>query len=190
MPPPSRPPSARLPLSMMVGAKPRLRSTSPHREPAMPPPMTATRRPAISEPRRRGALGWRSLETRGQRAGPAGEENMHMFRPPHHDLTLLPDLQCTPTYLLIVRRRVRPRRPGGHGGVWLDPWREPHSGWRRARPLGTPSRGRRRRHLSGGACARTARRLWFVAGGARLVRLRVKGGYCRVVRVIRVVLCG
>ena len=107
-------------------------------------------------------------------------KNMHMFHPPHHDLTLLPDLQCTPTYLLIVRRRVRPRRPGGHGGVWLDPWREPHSGWRRARPLGTPSRGRRRRHLSGGACARTARRLWFVAGGARLVRVRVKGGYCRL----------
>ena len=183
MPPPSRPPSARLPLSMMVGAKPRLRSTSPHREPAMPPPMTATRRPAISEPC--GPAPARSAWL--AQFGDAGVnmqdrrlKNMHMFHPPHHDLTLLPDLQCTPTYLLIVRRRVRPRRPGGHGGVWLDPWREPHSGWRRARPLGTPSRGRRRRHLSGGACARTARRLWFVAGGARLVRVRVKGGYCRL----------
>ena len=177
MPPPSRPPSARLPLSMMVGAKPRLRSTSPHREPAMPPPMTATRRPAISELRSAwlAQFGDAGVNMQDRRL-----KNMHMFHPPHHDLTLLPDLQCTPTYLLIVRRRVRPRRPGGHGGVWLDPWREPHSGWRRARPLGTPSRGRRRRHLSGGACARTARRLWFVAGGARLVRVRVKGGYCRL----------
>mmetsp|Transcript_10774 Transcript_10774/g.21867 ORF Transcript_10774/g.21867 Transcript_10774/m.21867 type:complete len:227 (-) Transcript_10774:392-1072(-) len=68
----------------------------------------------------------------------------------------------------LVRRRIGPRDdPGGHGGVRLDPRRQPHP-WRWRAGLGAASRGRRRGHLRGNTRARRVR----VVAGARLAAPR------------------